>query len=397
MKSFLLSLLRVILLFIICLFLHSIFFRTNASVYAENETITFTKKGQTITVYIPEEYAQGNIKVMNLESRLEVVGKYKGTKTTKQGRVVIKWKEDGKESGQGVTGFMITSSDEKTFHYTKTVTANLHIYKLTVRYNGGKDNDGKEERTVWEGGYSNCYKIPSNTVKVVNGLNYKEVTVTRDGYKFLGWSTNKDDTKPNLKEGDSLSVSDIEEIIYAVWEKEGSSSDNSGNSSAERKTPTYAEDEKTVEVGHYITMKKGSAWNVYSDKECVNNVNKDNVKYGVVYEVTYVAPNRVGLNINGTTRYIIWSTDSTRAQAHFKQVAKPADEQQSEGASTGDAYNSGTVPENSSSSGLSSLNFEGILGKVFEIITKVVKFLIEKVFNPYIKPLEGSLISGLTQ
>ena len=172
---------------------------------------------------------------------------------------------------------------------------------------------------------------------------------------------------------------------------------NSGGSTGERKMPTYAEDGSAVEVGHYITMKKGSAWNVYSDKECKNNVSKDNVKSGVDYEVTYVEYNRVGLNINGTTRYIIWSTDSSKAQAHFKQVTQPADASKDNKGNEEDAGDAGLVPENSSSSGLSSLNFEGILGKVFEIITKLVKFLTEKVFNPYIKPLAEELISGLTQ
>ncbi|MDD5923922.1 MAG: InlB B-repeat-containing protein [Clostridia bacterium] len=41
---------------------------------------------------------------------------------------------------------------------------------------------------------------------------------TRDGYIFLGWSTNKNATKPEYKKGDTFTL-DTSVTLYAVWEK----------------------------------------------------------------------------------------------------------------------------------------------------------------------------------
>lgn len=172
---------------------------------------------------------------------------------------------------------------------------------------------------------------------------------------------------------------------------------NNNNSSVPKALPKY-NDGTEVKVGDCVKMTKGSQWNVYTDSSV--KTKKDHLikkADGLVYTVEAIEnTNSVKLSQNGKEiGWIKWYNTDAGAKNYFSKVTEPADNQEGKPAddSKGDE---GAVSENNLSSSLSSLNFGGIIGKVFEIIKQIIQYITNNII-PVIKPLAQELISGLTQ
>ena len=78
---------------------------------------------------------------------------------------------------------------------------------LTYDFNGGID---EEE----QGSFKDKIEIPNEEVQI------KDLTIRRDGYTFIGWTTNKNGEGELLQPGDYIQVDTIhpeENILYAQW------------------------------------------------------------------------------------------------------------------------------------------------------------------------------------
>ena len=83
---------------------------------------------------------------------------------------------------------------------------------LTYNYNGGVDKDNNTKTTVVN------ILVPNGETEVAD-FNGK---ITRDGYEFIGWSTNQDETDESklIKAGDKVQVDTItpeKNVLYAQW------------------------------------------------------------------------------------------------------------------------------------------------------------------------------------
>lgn len=128
--------------------------------------------------------------------------------TVNSGYQIVGW---SKESNANPTVWPLnktgtTACNKGTTIYLVAKDPNPQVtYTLNYHANGGDENSVPASQTE-----------KSNTGKVTFTVSSKEPT--RDGYKFLGWNGNPNDTTVTVKGGNTITTTAKVTNLYAVWE-----------------------------------------------------------------------------------------------------------------------------------------------------------------------------------
>lgn len=92
----------------------------------------------------------------------------------------------------------------------------LAINNESVMYASGANDSANTLCTITYEANGGVVSPASETV--LAGVAFDLPTPTREGYTFLGWTTNKDATTPDFGSGDSV-IADGNVTVYALWQK----------------------------------------------------------------------------------------------------------------------------------------------------------------------------------
>ncbi len=141
----------------------------------------------------------------------------------------------------------------------------VNKYSVTYNANGGTDS-------------------PSAQIKTHDiALTLSTLRPTREGYTFLGWSTNSADTSATYQPGCSFDLN-VDTTLYAIWEEipvEESSEEASEEESSEEASEIIDPDLPTIVV-ESKTARKGDTFDVSIDLK--NNAGIASAKFEVYYD-----------------------------------------------------------------------------------------------------------------
>lgn len=112
----------------------------------------------------------------------------------------------------GTVTLVISANDSSGVTKSVPITVRPYSYLLEYEPNGGLSPDGDEYS--WYDSQTTTDSSQDVTFYVTNYV------PTRDGWKFLGWSTNSNATVATYKAGDAITASyDDDIVLFAVWGK----------------------------------------------------------------------------------------------------------------------------------------------------------------------------------
>jgi|GEM_PF-6495392 len=166
-----------------------------------------------------------------------------GSALKKEGYKFLYWTLNKDGSGTRYYAHDKIAIDKKNFNTENGIVLYANYVatsytSLTYHANDGSENSYK---------YSN---LVINSKQEVKDIANDEFTFTRDGYTFLGWSTDKDAASALYKAGEKIVVDSDTNNLYAIWQK---------NEEKIVEEPKEAEDSNT----YTITIKANSKTYTY--------------------------------------------------------------------------------------------------------------------------------------
>lgn len=117
-------------------------------------------------------------------------------------------------SGNLAEGAYYEASDYYLYTENYQFTNSNNSYAISFR--GGENSDG---RTNWYGWWAEVKAVKNNThVQYLRSARSSITTPTREGYRFIGWSTRPNATRPNWEYNSNMEYSEDKQL-YAVWKQ----------------------------------------------------------------------------------------------------------------------------------------------------------------------------------